>query len=105
MRHEPIDMNLERAGTATREMPDRRRPFRMMETRQLRALPAAPEAFDEVFASLSQQPTEHHAGDRSATLAKPSLNAVPLVALSASLERQHERLAALVRELETGFCG
>jgi hypothetical protein len=31
---------------------------------------------------------------------KPSLQAAPLVALSANLERQHERIAALLREID-----
>jgi hypothetical protein len=102
MRYEPIDMNLERVGSATGEMADRRRFFGRRETMSIRSRPAPAEAFDEVFASLSEKPVESEAAGSLATSSKPSLNAAPLVALSASLERQHERLAALVRELETG---
>jgi hypothetical protein len=105
MYREPIDVNLERTGVATREMADRRRPFGPREPKSFRSFPAPPEAFDEVFASLSQRPMEAKVSGASAALGKPTWNAAPLVALSASLERQHQRLAALVRELETGDCG
>jgi hypothetical protein len=98
---EPIDIRLERAGAATREKQSRRRPT-VSPYFSSTPMPAAPpEAFDEVFAKLAHA----HPGapnSTTATPAKPSLDAAPLHALAASLERQHQRLAALLRELESG---
>jgi hypothetical protein len=102
MNHEPIDLSIERRATnAKRDNQPRRSPIRPYFVSE--AKPAAPpEALDEVFASLAQ-----NTGDVRQTIpakppAKPSLNAAPLVALAANLERQHERLTSFLRELETG---
>jgi hypothetical protein len=99
MYHEPIDINLDRAATATREEQPRRRsnvgPYFVPKPKHA----APPEAFDEVFATLAHEsmvtPIE-----MTEENAKPSLQAASLVALSENLERQHERIAALLREID-----
>jgi hypothetical protein len=102
MNQELIDINLERAAVAEVGKPARRRSHGNLQPIATEPEPASPEAFDEVFASLSQKPVASQTWGESTSLGKPSLNAAPLLALAASLERQHERLAALLREIESG---
>jgi hypothetical protein len=98
MKLEPIDLILERrqSAKAVQDWSQRRssgRPY----FAQTSAVAAPPEALDEVFAGLSA--TSQCA---AAFSPKSALDAVPLAALAANLERQHERLASFLRELETG---
>jgi hypothetical protein len=99
MHHEPIDINLDRAAIATRESQPRRRsnvgPVFVPKPKHA----APPEAFDEVFATLAHKAIESPT-EMIEQPTKPSLQAAPLVALSANLERQHERIAALLREID-----
>jgi hypothetical protein len=102
MNHEPIDLSMERRVTSTTRdnQPRRRstiRPY-FAPIPAKAASTAPPEALDEVFAALAR----NSCSAAQAAPAKPALNAAPLVALAANLERQHERLASFLRELETG---
>jgi hypothetical protein len=100
MNCEPNDISLQRTANSPREKQSRHgspaRPFFASSV----AMTAPPEAFDEVFASLARIPTAETATAAAPT--KPSLSAAPWVALTANLERQHERLSKLLREIETG---
>jgi hypothetical protein len=57
---------------------------------------ASPAAFDEVFANLASDPQP------AMSAARAALDAAPLVTFAASLERQHERIATLLRDIESG---
>src|SRR5450432_2562704 len=102
MNYDPIDISLERtSATASEVMPGRRpvRPYFAPRTKPT----APPEAFDEVFAALAHKPIAAPTTAATVPVAKPSLNTAPLLALSANLARQHERLAALWHELDSGI--
>src|SRR5438876_4496889 len=94
MKREPIDLSLGRPMTFGLQRQSQRtvpvRPF----FAPAKAAPAAPEAFDEVFAVLAPIPAASLAADAAAA-AKPFLNSASLTAVAFGLERQHERLASL----------
>jgi hypothetical protein len=61
--------------------------------------PASPEAFDEVFANLARRESSH-AQTRAAT-ARP-IDATQFRDLAVEMDRQHERLAQLLRDIDGG---
>jgi hypothetical protein len=103
MKFEPIDLSLERpaAGTRAKQL----RPRSAADSRPHPAGPhqASPEAVDEVFAALSPKSAADAGSKLPTSFAKPSLHAAPLVALEANLQRQHERLAILLREIDSSI--
>jgi hypothetical protein len=103
MNHEPVDLSIDRRATATTRgnQPRRQSPIRSYFAPMPKSA-APPEALDEVFASLAQNASDSRQAGSAIAVGKPSLDAAPLVALAANLERQHERLASFLRELEAG---
>jgi hypothetical protein len=103
MKFEPIDLSLEPLAAIARVNHVRMRSVAQSRPQATVLRPAPPEAFDEVFAALSQKSAPVAASKLPSSFAKPSLNAAPLVALEANLRRQHERLAILLREIDSGI--
>lgn len=87
MKLEPIDLSLERPAAVTRAK--HLQPRSAAQSRPHSAGPheASPEAVDEVFAALSPKSAPDAASKLLSSFAKPSLNAAPLLALEANLQR------------------
>jgi hypothetical protein len=103
MKFDPVDRKLEPSATSARMNRVRMRSATQSRTQATFRRPAPPEAFDEVFASLAQKSATEAASELPTSFAKPTLNTAPLVALEANLQRQHERIATLLREIGSGI--
>ncbi|HEY4231955.1 MAG TPA: hypothetical protein VGM76_00885 [Lacipirellulaceae bacterium] len=102
MNHDPIDISLDQTGLAKPDKQSRSRPAAGPYFARRGTPTAPPEAFDEIFTKLALSSASLPNVSAPTKRAKLSLDATPLLALSASLEQQHQRLAALLREIETG---
>jgi hypothetical protein len=103
MKFEPTDLSLEPLAAIARVNHVRMRSATQSRPQATVLRPAPPEAFDEVFAALSQKSALEVASELPTSLAKPSLDVAPLVAFEANLRRQHERIATLLREIDSGI--